>query len=109
MTVDMSLFPNEIKLFEDEKDELRLECPQNYLLRLVHHLGSKGFKCGTPKITLKDRKNVRSIVEFGVGDASRLIARDAVRDFLYASKIKFAESSYSHETVFELVNKNVLR
>lgn len=107
--VDMSLFPNEIKLFENDKQELRLECSQNYFLRLVHHLSSKGFKCGTPKITLKDKKNVRSLVEFGIEDSARGAAGDAVRDFLYASKIKFTENAYSHETVFELINKGVPR
>ena len=107
--VDMSLFPNEIKLFEDEKQKLRLECPQNFLIRLVHHLGSKGFQCSNPKITLKDKKNVRSLVEFGIEDGVREKARDSVRDFLIASKIKFIENSYAHETVFKLVNENKQR
>lgn len=107
--VDMSQFPNEIKLFEDEKQELRLECPQNFLIRLVHHLGSKGFKCGNPKITLQDKKNVRSLVEFGIEDSDRMKAKDSVRDFLYASKIKFIENSYPHETAFQLVCKSVRR
>jgi len=105
--VDMSKFPNEIKLFEDEKQELRLECPQNFLIRLVHYLGSKGFQCSNPKITLKDKKNVRSIVEFGIEGSARTKASDSVRDFLYTSKIKFIENSFAHETVFKLVNENL--
>lgn len=107
--VDMSLFPNEIKLFEDEKQKLRLECPQNFLIRLVHHLGAKGFQCSNPKITLKDKKNVRSLVEFGIEDGVRTKASDSVRDFLYANKIKFIENAYSQETVFELVSENKRR
>lgn len=107
--IDMSLFPDEIKLFEDEKQQLRLECPQNFLIRLVHHLSSRGFKCGAPKITLKDKKNVRSIVEFGIENSTRLSVKDSVRDFFNASEIKFTENTYTHETVFELINKKTRR
>lgn len=99
---------NEIHLFEDGVQALRVECPQNILVRLLHFLGSRGFKCSIARISSQDNRNrTQSIVSFGVEGGVHEEVKYAVRVFLSAAKLKFTESSDALETVFSLVSKSV--
>ena len=101
---------NEIRLLEDGHRNVRVECPQNLLVRLLHFLGSKGFKCGIARISSQDNQNrTQSVVSFGVDDHAHEEIKYAVRVFLSAAKVKFIENSDRSETVFQLVNKIMRR
>ncbi len=97
---------SEIRLFEDGQRNVRVECPQNLLVRLLHFLGSKGFKCGIARISSQDNQSrTQSIVSFGVDDHAHEEIKYAIRVFLSAAKVNFVENSDRAETVFQLVSK----
>lgn len=101
--------PNEIRLFEDKGQALQVECPQRVLVRLLHFLSSKGFKCGVARILGAKSQNTRSIVSFSVDGCTLEEVKYSVRIFLSTTKVKFVESSDDIETVFRLVNASLGR
>jgi hypothetical protein len=90
-------FSAEIEITEDQDDGLRIGCSEKIVKLVVSYLGSQGFSCNKPNVTIPGTEHIHNYIEFTVNEQSFSNIRQSLINFLNSHHIKFTEDQLGSE------------